>query len=172
MRVADPQCGNVDVTSTASQVRNADAKGDETVTEGLSPLTNTEQTLASHSMSRVEKHKQAGRSGGAHEWDYIRPRVRGWGLHDCTVAAARARPRPGTCESLASHFLAHSSSHEPTGGSAKYREAASGEAASGEEALRAVVHAERCSQSSPCRVPKFAIHSPHKSRALVVLSFG
>ena len=50
-RVADPaQCGNVDVTSTASQVRNADAKG-ETVTEGLSPLTNTEQTLAS--LSRV-----------------------------------------------------------------------------------------------------------------------
>ena len=48
-RVADPQCGNVDddVTSTASQVRNADAKG-ENVTEGLSPLTNTEQTLAAH----------------------------------------------------------------------------------------------------------------------------
>lgn len=47
-RVADPaQCSNVDVTSTASQVRNADAKG-ENVTEGLSPLTNTEQTLAAH----------------------------------------------------------------------------------------------------------------------------
>ena len=64
MRVADPQCGNVDVTSTASQVRNADAKGETDVTEGLSPLTNTEQTLTSHShvtrMSRVEKHKQAG----------------------------------------------------------------------------------------------------------------
>jgi len=47
-RVADPaQCGNVDVTSTASQVRNADAKG-KNVTEGLSPLTSTEQTLAAH----------------------------------------------------------------------------------------------------------------------------
>ena len=147
MRVADPQCGNVDVTSTASQVRNADAKG-ETVTEGLSPLTNTEQTLTSHS------HVPGGetQTGGTVAYTSGTTSVPECAGGDCMIAwlaAARARPRPGTCESL-SRALLESRAHRRVSQVRRGGFRASGFKGRGSPSRR------------PCRalLPKFAVQSP------------
>jgi hypothetical protein len=154
MRVADPQCGNV-VTVPRRPLRFATLTRRAKLSPRASHLSRTRNRrspLTSHS------HVPGGetQTGGTVAYTSGTTSVPECAGGDCMIAwlaAARARPRPGTCESL-SRALLESRAHRRVSQVRRGGFRASGFKGRGSPSRR------------PCRalLPKFAVQSPKVRR--------